>query len=237
MVGLLTALKGTDLYERYQREGRLLDESSGDNVSISLNYRPELDRQVLIDGYKRVLRTLYDPRLENYSQRCSTLLENWNRRTYARRGIGRTELRALAKSIWRQIFSRQGPAYLRFLVRTVRTRPAMLSEAVRLAILGYHFEKITRQQMAVHEFREFLLREEAKLKGLIERFGRTGTARIDYAKALLQRHLRRVQARHGEINPDFRFGTDAAFENFISSVKHYLSKAGLSGFVKRLPLS
>ncbi len=76
MVGLLSALKGTDLYLRLQREGRLLKESTGNNVSITLNFETEMDREVLIEGYKRVLTTLYDPTLKNYFERCWTLLRN-----------------------------------------------------------------------------------------------------------------------------------------------------------------
>ena len=40
----------------------------------------------------------------------------------------------------------------------------MLPEAIRLAALGYHFEKITRQQMALHDFRECLAAELESFK-------------------------------------------------------------------------
>jgi radical SAM superfamily enzyme YgiQ (UPF0313 family) len=74
MVGLLTALRGSHLYTRLEHEGRLLDESTGNNVEIALNFEPELGREVLIVGYRRVLSALYGPRLESYFERCRTLL-------------------------------------------------------------------------------------------------------------------------------------------------------------------
>ena len=62
---LLTALKGTDMYERLKREDRLVDVPIGTNATI-LNFRTEMDRRTLIEGYMRVTATLYDPTLEHY---------------------------------------------------------------------------------------------------------------------------------------------------------------------------
>ena len=65
---LLTALRGTDMYERLRAEDRLLDKAIGTNA-MTLNFKSELDPQTLLDGYRRVTATLYDPTLENYFQR------------------------------------------------------------------------------------------------------------------------------------------------------------------------
>ena len=73
---LLTALKGTDMYKRLEDEGRLLDVAIGTQATI-LNFRTELDHQVLLEGYRHVTTTLYDPTLENYFERCLTLFEHW----------------------------------------------------------------------------------------------------------------------------------------------------------------
>ncbi len=43
MVGMLTALKGTKLYYRLVREGRLLEDASGDNTSIATNFIPAMN--------------------------------------------------------------------------------------------------------------------------------------------------------------------------------------------------
>ena len=136
MAGLLTALKQTNLYKRLEDEGRLLGESSGNNVSVELNFVPELDREVLIEEYKRILRVLYEPSLRSYFERCLTLFENWHpkRRTVR---IGKMELLALFRSLRQQLLSRsQGHTYLWFLIRVLMRYPRRLPDAVLFAILG-----------------------------------------------------------------------------------------------------
>jgi radical SAM superfamily enzyme YgiQ (UPF0313 family) len=148
MEGLLTVLKGTALHKRLEREGRLVGESTGNNVSARLNFLPQLDRDMLIAGYKRVLSTLYDPSLRNYFERCWVLIQHLPPAQYRVRRVRSRDIKAFLKTLWRQLLSRQGVAYLRFLVRVLRMRPKMFPEAVRFAIEGYHFEKVTRQVVA-----------------------------------------------------------------------------------------
>src|SRR5215210_3429485 len=68
MVGLLTALPDTQLWRRLKREGRLLSETSGNNTEGTLNYVPRMDSARLVEGYKRILRTIYSP--AEYYQRA-----------------------------------------------------------------------------------------------------------------------------------------------------------------------
>ena len=148
MEGLLTVLKDTSLYQRLEREGRLLGESLGNNVSAALNFIPQIDRDTLLAGYKRVLSTLYDPTLRNYFERCWIMVQHLHPVDYRVRRVGSREIKALLKTLWRQLPSRQGMAYARFLARVLRNRPRMFPEAVRFAVEGYHFEKVTRQIVA-----------------------------------------------------------------------------------------
>ncbi len=62
MVGLLTALPDTQLWRRLEREGRLLLESTGNNTDGSLNFVPKMDAARLIEGYKSIMRAIYQPR-------------------------------------------------------------------------------------------------------------------------------------------------------------------------------
>src|SRR5947209_5990728 len=68
MVGLLTALPDTQLWRRLKKEGRLLRESLGNNTECSLNFIPRMDTARLVEGYKRILRTIYSP--AEYYQRA-----------------------------------------------------------------------------------------------------------------------------------------------------------------------
>ena len=153
MVGLLSALRGTDLHARLEAEGRLLGEASGNNVEIALNFRPQLEPRVLIDGYRRVLATLYEPNLKSYFARCWTLVSTLGPGVAGRRRRFETaKLLALLRSLRRQLLSRQAPAYVTFLLRTLLRRPRRLRLAIRLAIMGLHFETYTSQILAAHDF-------------------------------------------------------------------------------------
>ena len=77
LVGLLTALKGTNLWTRLERENRLLDKPV-ELDDTALNFKPQMDAKMLVEGYLRVIRTIYDSTLENYFDRCLTLLDHLN---------------------------------------------------------------------------------------------------------------------------------------------------------------
>src|SRR5581483_2508671 len=73
MVGLLSALPGTQLWRRLKREGRLLAESTGNNTDSSLNFIPKMDAARLVEGYQALMRTLYSP--GEYYQRALASLQ------------------------------------------------------------------------------------------------------------------------------------------------------------------
>ena len=204
MVGLLTAIRTTDLHARLEAEGRLLDEFTGNNVEVTLNFEPELDPDVLINGYRRVLSHLYDRDLSNYFERCWTLLSNLGRPSLARRRVGWTEILALLRSLRRQLLSRQAPAYLKLLGRTLWHRPQMFPEAVRLGILGWHFQRFTDQTLAVHEYRKAALESCDRLEEMV---ARAATVRDRAGRALRRRAqaaLRQLKRPYRRLRPEFR---------------------------------
>jgi len=68
MVGLLNAPRGTRLYQRLQKENRLLETFSGDNTDLSLNFIPRMDKDTLMKGYIEVLNSIYSPK--QYLRSC-----------------------------------------------------------------------------------------------------------------------------------------------------------------------
>ncbi|HLF24055.1 MAG TPA: DUF4070 domain-containing protein, partial [Burkholderiales bacterium] len=64
MVGLLTALPRTPLYERLQKEGRLLKESAhGDNTKLGTNFLPKrMSYDAMVRNYQRLYRRLFSDR-------------------------------------------------------------------------------------------------------------------------------------------------------------------------------
>ena len=223
MAGLLTALKKTNLYNRLEQEGRLLHESSGNNVSVELNFVPELDRQVIISEYKRVLRELYDPSLKHFFARCLTLFAHLKPRRRLVR-LRKTEIRAFIKSMRHQLWSRQqGPTYFWFLVCVLLRYPHMFANAVRMAIMGYHFEKITHHQVAIDDFKQYLASELDTFQKAVARFIQTQGNRMGNMSDRAQDLLAHVGKQYEEIHEDFRYGVQEALEVFQQSVfSHYL---------------
>jgi len=202
----------------------LLEESSGNNVSVSLNFRTEMDHEVLIQGYKRVLSTLYDPGLKNYFDRCMTMLRRVKSRSHVTPKIGKAEWMALVKSLKRQLLSRQGPAYLKFLSRVLKEKPRAFSDAVRLAILGYHFEKTTSQQIAVDEFKRYLEAEFEFFKQAVSRIATSEMQRIAEIQNSVRALLYRVHLKYDQIHEDFRYCLADALDSFKRSVESQLEE-------------
>ena len=207
MVGLLTALRGTDLHSRLEAEGRLVGEASGNNVEIALNFRPQLDPQVLIDGYRRVLATLYGSNLKSYFARCWTLVSNLGPGVAGRRRRYETaKLLALLRSVRRQAFSRQAPAYLGFLLRTLLRRPRQFALAIRLAIMGLHFEKYTSQTLAAHDFCAAARTDYDRIEHQAATAAAPGTGLQEALHRDADRALRRLRRLHRRLRPEFRQG-------------------------------
>jgi len=183
-----------------------------------------MDRQVLLDGYKRVLRTIYDPTLENYFKRCLTMLGNLKFAEHTVRRVGKAEILAFVKSIRRQIFSRQGPAYIKFLTSVLKDHPKMFPEAVRLAIVGYHLAKITSQQIAIHEFRDFLREQLEALRSRLADWSEAPGQGLAEAHAYVQELTVSTRRRYVQIHADFRHHVQDALESFQQTVTSCLEE-------------
>lgn len=141
MVGLLQAVPGTDLWNRLKSEGRLLEDSTGNNTSARLNFKPQMDREQLIAGYKRILSTIYSSK-KNYYQRIWTFIKNYKPTSKSR--IKAREIMAVIKSSWHiGIVSNKRWLYWWLLVKTFFTKIKAVPVAIELAIMGLHFEKVT----------------------------------------------------------------------------------------------
>jgi radical SAM superfamily enzyme YgiQ (UPF0313 family) len=233
MVGLLTALRGTDLYSRLESEGRLLAESSGNNVEIALNFVPELDRDVLIDGYRKALASLYGPDLRTYFARCKTLVARLGHWPRPKRGPSRAELLALIRSLRLQLFSRQGPAYAAFLAHTLFTRPMGLVKAIRLAIKGWHLQRFTAQMLAADAFRATALEGYERAEGLLER---SVTARARLRRTIERQVLgtiRRLRRRYRRLRPEFRQGLVPDRRAIESALRELVREVSSHELVKR----
>lgn len=145
MVGMLQAPVGTLLYDRLKRENRILKEASGDNVDGTTNIIPAMSLEVLREGYRRILDTIYAPK--PYYARIRTFLREY-RSPQCRDHLQYFHLLAVVRSFFRiGLFGQERLHYWKLLVWTLFTCPHMLSEAIMLAIYGYHFRIICQRHV------------------------------------------------------------------------------------------
>jgi radical SAM superfamily enzyme YgiQ (UPF0313 family) len=142
MVGLLTALPDTQLWRRLKREGRLLHESGGNNTEGSLNFIPRMDPTYLVEGYKRILRTIYSP--AEYYQRALDCLSHLTQGPEPRRDSLISDVAAFLRiAIALGVRDRERTDFWRYMKRAVTTHRRNFAHAVTLAAMGYHFRKLT----------------------------------------------------------------------------------------------
>jgi radical SAM superfamily enzyme YgiQ (UPF0313 family) len=143
MVGLLTALPQTRLYNRLKKEGRLETETSGNNTDTALNFKPRLNREFLQSGYRELMKKLYEPKF--YYQRVRTFLQNHKTSAPALR-LSRADFMAFVKSLWLLgVWYRGRVAYWRFFLGTLLRRPGQFRQAIQFAIVGYHFRRVAQE--------------------------------------------------------------------------------------------
>ena len=216
LVGMLTALKGTDLYHRMQAEGRLLEVPAGTSTT-TLNFVPQMDPRKLIEGYLRVNSTVYDSTLENYFERCLTLFKHLKPLPHVSPSLAAHQVYPALMMVRGRLSPGQIPAYGKFIAKVSKDHPSMLAEAIRLAAMGYHFEKFTRHQQVFQAFKDFL---EAELTLYREAASPPGTNE-DTSDGGREALLARVDSRYRSIPADFRFradGIDDAVASFRSAV-------------------
>src|SRR3989338_1144501 len=139
MVGLLNAAPKTRLYSRLKAEGRLLSDSTGENTDGSLNFMPKMGREKLIDGYKKIISTIYSRK--QYYQRINTFIKNYKPTVKSR--LTKEEFKALLKSLWKIGFiSNARFLYWKLLIKTLLTKARALPAAIELSICGLHFERM-----------------------------------------------------------------------------------------------
>jgi radical SAM superfamily enzyme YgiQ (UPF0313 family) len=140
MVGMLNAPPGTGLFDRLQREGRVIGRVSGDNVDGTTNIIPKMGLPVLLEGYRSIMGQIYSPR--HYYRRVRTFLAEFGT-PQARTPMDFQRVLAFFYSNLRLgVLGRERFNYWYLLLWTLIRKPRLLPLAVTLAIYGHHFRKI-----------------------------------------------------------------------------------------------
>ena len=143
MVGLLNAPKGTRLYQRLTQEKRLINDYTGDNTDLTINFTPRMDRRSLLAGYKRIIDTIYSPK--EYCQRVMGFLREYHPPGPRVNKIRLRDIAAALRSMVRLgIFSRGRRYYWQAVLWSLFHKPLLLPYAIKYAIYGYHYQRVYR---------------------------------------------------------------------------------------------
>jgi len=141
MVGVLSAMRGTRLYQRLEQEGRLLGEGSGSNTANDLNFVPRMETKTLIGGYRTILDTIYTPK--NYYKRVIKLLSEYQPAQLGKFHLQQGYVGALFKSIlFLGVLGRERLHFWKLFFWSLARRPRLFPLAITYAVYGFHFRTV-----------------------------------------------------------------------------------------------
>ncbi len=140
MVGMLQAPPGTRLFDRLQRESRVINTFTGDNVDGTTNIIPRMGLDRLLDGYQLIMKQIYSPK--NYYRRVRTLLKEL-KSPEINQPINIQRFLSFFRAAFRLgVLGKERFRYWQLMLWTLTRRPRQLPLAVTLSIYGHHYRKI-----------------------------------------------------------------------------------------------
>lgn len=140
MVGLLNAPMGSKLYERLERQKRLIGKAGVNNTNGQLNFIPKMAYRKLMMGYRWLLSSIYTP--NDLYDRIVTLLQRY-RKPIVNAGQEGIKLSDVFRAFWRLgVLDRGRRQFWRLVAWTLATRPRLVVVAVTLWAYGYHFRRV-----------------------------------------------------------------------------------------------
>jgi len=143
MVSILNALPKTRLYQRLEKAKRLISSGTGNNTKISsLNFIPKMDKNVLIDGFKKISATIYSPKA--YYKRIKTFLREYRPIKTKMPRLRMYHIRAFIASIWLNGIKQRGRRYFWNLIFwSLFRRPSLFPYAIGFSLVGVHFRSVS----------------------------------------------------------------------------------------------
>jgi len=140
MVGLLNAPQGTKLQKRLLAEGRLLKDFSGSNTD--LNFIPQMGSAALLNGYKKILNTIYSPK--HYYARVMRFMKDFEPKKKKVFHLNSNYILALFKSMLKLgVIGEERIYYWKLFFWSLFRKPQLFSLAILFTIYGFHFRKIS----------------------------------------------------------------------------------------------
>jgi len=231
MVSLLTVLPGTDLYHRLKREGRLRGDTTGTNFELVLNFVPQrLDQATLVEGYKRVLDTLYDAKLKKYFERCITLFERLDRSRQPKlssKPYWLSDLGSIVRRALREIPAPILVSALKFLAYVLLHHPKRLAEAATLVAKGHHFRQMTEQLLLAEQFELCVHRE---LRAIVAELAKRAVMRTreeeEQFRFYLDGRIALIRQEYAKVHDDFKYRTARTTAAFFHTLEDELRRYG-----------
>jgi radical SAM superfamily enzyme YgiQ (UPF0313 family) len=200
MVGLLTALPKTPLYDRLQREGRLRTAVTGsDNTKLATNVIPkQMNYDEMIEHYRRLYFELLEDK--NIAARIKNKLKYLVAPPGVRVSEGWQDLTSLWRFVTRGLLAGDPARIYHFLYSIPITRPALIPYAIQDWILGLSM----RDYVERHFVQEF-----SRVNAITQSYLQT-------IEAAFHRHL-----KHGRLEVSLEQMKHAA-GNLSISLKGYL---------------
>jgi len=145
MVGILAAIPLTQLWDRLQREDRLLGYHSGDQFG-GTNFKTKMAPDELMDGYKKILRTIYEPR--SYFDRVLAVVKRQVDVGYPNlhkklTGFAKIGAATIVSMVIQGVFSSYRREYWRFMYQLLTQYRKKYVVGLMNSIVGHHFIKYT----------------------------------------------------------------------------------------------
>ena len=141
MVGLLNAPKKTRLWERLNKEGRIIDDFDGDNTNFALNFEPIMNKEELLIGYQNILDGIYST--QPYFERVKRFLVDFEPKVRNQTKISFQKIKALLRSvIVLGILDEGRKYYWNLFFWSLLKKPKVFSLAITYAVYGYHYRKV-----------------------------------------------------------------------------------------------
>ena len=144
MIGLLNAPKGTKLFERMEKDGRIIDDGFSGSNEMGMNFVPIMDKNELMKGYRNVVQTIYS--YKYFYARVRIFLENFIPKKQKRKGSGFGSLSAFFKScFYLGVLSKGRMEYWKLLAWSLTKGAGTFARSVKFSVYGYHFHKCANE--------------------------------------------------------------------------------------------
>ena len=144
MIGLLNAPTKSKLYQRLKKEGRILNKMTGDNTDATMNFIPKMNKEILTNGYRDVIRGIYEGK--PFYERVRHFLNDFQPQVKVRTKITFNKFMALIKSMFIiGIFDRDRKYYWQLFFWSLFNRPKVFPLAVTYSIYGYHYSRVFKK--------------------------------------------------------------------------------------------